>query len=640
MSNALTPTNQTAEDVFGEGISRIQDWGEEEEEEVVYHVRLKRNRYHSCESEMAAHLHYETTKVRTVKAGTLKGLVVCLLPVKDSVEPSFLNVFLGTYLTFTTSEDLVDQLILRHSQFQQEGGNNADQASNVHKNLLSFIRLWLDQFSEGFKQPPQFQSLKKLITFIENNVSHDRNLISLAKKVLVEFELEQSPPRMDGPKDDNFGIFSLPPQQFAEHLTYLAAGLFRRVKPHECLRFLSSKQDKEVKAPTVWATVEQFNELTRLVITTVLRASLSNLLDNDGQTPQIRAKVIEQWVIIATHCRRMKNFTSVKAVVSGLEAQPIYRLHKTWSYVSSDHMESFSELQGLMAVDNNFQTSRSLLQREGTAKYIEQGGGEDKKKGRDRHTPGPVLGVVPHLGTFLQDLTYLDAAFPDKTEKGMINFEKRRKYFEAFAQIQLFQKSAANYPATYNPDLAFEAWLTHTPLLSDKESYELSDSLESESDAILPINDVTLSTNDVTLSMNGGSKQTGTIKKRLCSFLHPPKSPVGDRFLQNRSMSDSAGQSTATKEGNPIIKISMNSQDMCNYKSLRLQRTHTTQSVIENALEKYGLEELNHCDFSLYQLLSDKRKVHIPEGSAVFFAMSSSESSYNFILEPNNTRNP
>ena len=85
----------------------------------------------------------------------------------------------------------------------------------------------------------------------------------------------------------------------------------------------------------MWATVEQFNRLTRLVITTVLRASLSNLFDDDtGHTPQIRAKVVEQWITIASHCRKVKNFASVKAIVSGLEAQPIHRLQKTWSYVS------------------------------------------------------------------------------------------------------------------------------------------------------------------------------------------------------------------------------------------------------------------------------------------------------------------
>ena len=95
----------------------------------------------------------------------------------------------------------------------------------------------------------------------------------------------------------------------------------------------------------------------------------------------------------------------------------------------------------------------------------------------------------------------------------------------------------------YSPSYAsfhniFIRWYVYLPCLIVSQfvlhSYELSDSLESESDVSLPMNDMTLSTNGVTLSINGGSKQTGTIKKRLCSFLHPPKSPVGDRFLQVR----------------------------------------------------------------------------------------------------------
>ena len=65
---------------------------------------------------------------------------------------------------------------------------------------------------------------------------------------------------------------------------------------------------------------------------------------------------------------------------------------------SSDHMEAFVDLQTLMANDNNFESSRSLLQREGTSKYIEQ---DDRKKGKMKLISGPVLGVVPHLGSLI-----------------------------------------------------------------------------------------------------------------------------------------------------------------------------------------------------------------------------------------------
>ena len=99
-------------------------------------------------------------------------------------------------------------------------------------------------------------------------------------------------------------------------------------------------------------------------------------------------------------------------------------------FVYSEQVVYFEELLGLMTVDNNHETSRNVLQREGTAKYVE--GTSEERSGKKKGSPGPtILGVVPHLGTFLQDLTYIDSAFPDLTKDGLINFEKRRKVSNA-----------------------------------------------------------------------------------------------------------------------------------------------------------------------------------------------------------------
>ena len=45
------------------------------------------------------------------------------------------------------------------------------------------------------------------------------------------------------------------------------------------------------------------------------------------------------------------------------------------------------------------------------------------------------------------------------------------QYFELFAQLQLFQMSAALYPASYAPHPGLEYWLRHTPVYTDKERW-------------------------------------------------------------------------------------------------------------------------------------------------------------------------
>lgn len=39
----------------------------------------------------------------------------------------------------------------------------------------------------------------------------------------------------------------------------------------------------------------------------------------------------------------------------------------------------------------------------------------------------------------------VDSAFPDYTDAGLVNFEKKRKEFEIVAQINLFQSAAKMY---------------------------------------------------------------------------------------------------------------------------------------------------------------------------------------------------
>lgn len=65
-----------------------------------------------CENESALNL-YETCKVRTVKAGTLERLVEHLVPAFQGSDLSYVTVFLCTYRTFTTTQQVLDLLFKR-----------------------------------------------------------------------------------------------------------------------------------------------------------------------------------------------------------------------------------------------------------------------------------------------------------------------------------------------------------------------------------------------------------------------------------------------------------------------------------------------------------------------------------------------
>nr|XP_008509705.1 PREDICTED: ral guanine nucleotide dissociation stimulator-like [Equus przewalskii] len=119
------------------------------------------------------------------------------------------------------------------------------------------------------------------------------------------------------------------PREVAEQLTVIDAVLFKNVVPSEYLSSTWGKRTQpghENVAPTVRATVVQFNRVANCVMT--------SCLGDPNMTAQGRAKVLERWIEVARECQALRNFSSLYAIVSALQSMPIYRLNKTWGKVS------------------------------------------------------------------------------------------------------------------------------------------------------------------------------------------------------------------------------------------------------------------------------------------------------------------
>ncbi|OXB84327.1 UNVERIFIED_CONTAM: hypothetical protein H355_007210, partial [Colinus virginianus] len=219
---------------------------------------------------------------------------------------------------------------------------------------------------------------------------------------------------------------------------------------------------------------------------------------------------------VCRECRILKNFSSLRAIVSALQSNSIYRLKKTWASVPKDRMLMFEELSDIFSDHDNYLTSRELLMKvsislirkayiamiscrrcrqltssincllhplqEGTSKFanLDSSVKENQKRTQRRlqlqKDMGVMQGTVPYLGTFLTDLTMLDTALQDYIEGGLINFEKRRREFEVIAQIKLLQSACNSY--CMMPDQKFIQWFRRQQLLSEEESYSLSCEIE------------------------------------------------------------------------------------------------------------------------------------------------------------------
>lgn len=197
---------------------------------------------------------------------------------------------------------------------------------------------------------------------------------------------------------------------------FISQELFKKLVPHQCLGAVWSRRDKSRshEAATVLATVNQFNAVSFRVI--------SSILVEPGLKAAERAQIITCWIDIAQELRVLKNFSSLKAIISGLQSNPIYRLQKTWQAVSKEKIELFEELARIFSEDNNQWAQRELLMREGTAKFADTVGENDKQlqkvfQKQNNHAANISFGTIPYLGKLLNYFIFLCTGCEIKIKK-------------------------------------------------------------------------------------------------------------------------------------------------------------------------------------------------------------------------------
>ncbi|KAI3352823.1 hypothetical protein L3Q82_019397, partial [Scortum barcoo] len=720
-------------DTDGQCEDPVQEWGEEEEDGAVFGITLRREPV--LPSSDAAELptafsfvQYHTVKARRLKAGTLERLVTHLLD-SEHREPDFIHVFLSTYRAFTTTRTLIELLFQRDDSMA-----NLDNTVCQRSTLPPVIRLWLEEYSEDFHEPPQYQALRLLCVHLRHRLCF-RRLAQTAETVLKRLQeqdcsqsaseckseslqQEQEDGAETSSKGDKNNFTDFPVRDVAEQLTRLDAELFVRAVPFHCLGCVWSQRDKKENrnlAPTVRATISQFNAVTNRVITSLLcpsspSPSTSSPISSPCSSstflypstapssprcahtsPAHRARIIERWIAIAQECRQLKNFSSLRAILSALQSNAVYRLKKTWAAVSRESMATFDHLCETFPDENCVLTSREILVEDGS--HSDGSATLGSKSPRLCPTSKQMnlsSGVVPYLGTYLTVLTMLDTALNDTVGGGLINFEKRRREFEILSQIRQLQASCSHYNLPVNHHIT--TWLQAHTLLTDQESYELSRDLEPPVDPcpsspnpwssrLLTRKLISLRTasdsslrkthaDQISVSSSGSSgsdmedlsaPQLSPLRLKLKSLsgsLHN----VAEDFTSMSSSSPSLSSSSCSSSNPDLSSSSLSSEstscspqaalpvynkqvaDSCIirvsvecvsngnvYKSILLTSQDHTPQVIQRALEKHHMEDVSCHDFTLCQMLNNGKELQIPDKANVFYAMSTS-ANYDFVL--------
>ncbi|XP_039519756.1 ral guanine nucleotide dissociation stimulator-like 1 isoform X1 [Pimephales promelas] len=701
----------------------VQEWGEEVEDGAVYGVTLHREPIQpsadAAENDSAfGFMQYRTLKVRRLKAATLERLVTELVN-PECPDPDYTQIFLSTYRAFTCTNTLIELLFQREDMVA-----NLDNSVSVRSSLPCLIRLWLDEYHEDLRDSPDQQALRLLCVHLRHRLCF-RRLVNQADALLRKFQTEdkhmgtsvdataaalESPETkhtMDRRDTEEMGdVLAFPAQDIAEQLTILDAELFVKVVPFHCLGCIWSQRDKKENrnlAPTVRATIAQFNAVTNCVITSLLCPSATSSPGSPScgrSSPTHRAMIIEKWISVAQECRQLRNFSSLRAILSALQSNAVYRLKKTWAAISRENMTAFDQLCDTFPDENCVLINREILvEEENQSAEVDTHSAPKSPRlsPTSKHT-NPPNGEVPYLGTYLTVLTMLDTALSDNVQGGLINFEKRRKEFEILSQIRQLQASCAQYTLQSHPHII--SWINSCMPLTEQKSYELSRELEPPVDPcpgspnhwshrliskkLTSLLSGSENVSKKTLADQISVSSSGSSGSEMEDLSSPNLSPLGYKVrsqsvschdisldtptisvtpptsfrrslqadLSDSPSPSSSATSSSSSSSSPslqlhaalhpmynkqvadtcIIRVSVEFGNSGNiYKSILITSQDKTAQVIQRALEKHNLEEMNCQDFSLTQILSSDKELLIPDKANVFYAMCTT-ANYDFVL--------
>lgn len=681
----------------------VQFFKEERTDDAVYNIYLKKVQYHvdsdmclDASDQRSARLQWRLEEVRVIRCGTLQRLVSALSSGAGEIESANVSVFLSTFRTFATAKDVVDELLKRYKQIGEEVSMKQHVREAHRRAVKTVLCVWLESYPDDFHDPPSHSVLRSLQKFGEQQMQ-DGEFCQKTSKILKAFSQRDDLSGSSSPRNQNLSFIfsnrtsqdlnanyfvqrpeftSIPSQTFAEQLTYVDAELFKKVVPHHCLGSVwsqrSHKYSGSTQSPSVYATVEQFNAVTYRVIATVVKQPM--LPANE------RALIVQKWIDIAQECRHLKNFSSLKAIVSGLQSAPVYRLQSVWSLVPRQKLTLFAELSAIFSEENNQRVCRELLNKEGTAKCADPYLTKTPKRllawpGTVRHRRSPLpdaagvtkaQGTVPYLGTFLTDLMMLDAALKDTLEGKLINFEKRRKEFEILMQIKLLQSAACLYQIEV--DELFMKWFFNIRVYDDSESFELSLEIEPEPSVSTPSTPL-VKGHQKNSSLGYFTPRNLSVASSMDDILDTPDSggsislrrhrrkgsdtssgisiDVNCRQSNRLSHSASVGSlhslspelipSPFRSEDSIVVKVYMESEETHatnHYKSIVLRNSDHTKTLLLNAFLKYNITAKPE-EYTVSQILSNKTELRLPEKGNIFYAINTSEPEIQCVIRRN-----
>ncbi|KAH6584821.1 hypothetical protein BASA61_007189 [Batrachochytrium salamandrivorans] len=358
-------------------------------------------------------------------------------------DKQFISMILHTYRHIIPASSFLELIKARlHVLDPPKDASNEDSFSIYWKPVLkiraiSMVYFWIKSiWSPDFVYPDVRESLERFVVAIQGSfgpLPSDKELDDLH---CSEFRLlsghlrgvirrrdalytAPAPAMAEGatsPVVIKQGFLDFDSVDLARQLTLLEQDQLCIIKPiHYLLRIWADEKDPiiERELRPLNDAVSSFNTVSFWVATEICTQ------------PEIknRAKVVEGFIKLAKECRKLNNFNTLMAVISGLNLVAVSRLKATWEITDPKRVKQLNELEALLSPTNNFRIYRSLVAE------IE----EEQLKNRRPY--------IPILSLFLKDFLFMNDGNPKIVDNGCINVDKLRTMYSRASEALLVQNN-------------------------------------------------------------------------------------------------------------------------------------------------------------------------------------------------------
>ncbi|KAG8968746.1 hypothetical protein FRC03_006201 [Tulasnella sp. 419] len=216
------------------------------------------------------------------------------------------------------------------------------------------------------------------------------------------------PPSIPPRNPRRIKLLEVEPLEMARQLTIMENRLYNKIRPIE---FLQRAKEQGSEDDSIKTIISTSNRLASWVADSVLKK----------EDPKKRALVLKNFILVADRCRYLQNFSTMAALIAGLNSPPIRRLKRTWEQVNTRIVALLDDLEKTLDSARNFTGYRAMLSR--------------------LEPP-----CVPFLGVYLTLLTFIQDGSKDLLVKegNLINFNKRQKAAEVIREIKRYQSKPYN----------------------------------------------------------------------------------------------------------------------------------------------------------------------------------------------------